>query len=80
MGTIRDFVWPENASLRGRRWLLSSALLLASTFWFVLAARLAAVANDPKQQFLWGLFWIGGIIISLVFTLLLKTRQCQSAC
>jgi lipopolysaccharide export LptBFGC system permease protein LptF len=78
MNTMRTFFWPEDASLKRRRLLLGTALLLASAFWFVLGGLLAVAANDPTQQFLWGLFWIVGIMIALAFTRLLKTRQCQS--
>jgi hypothetical protein len=79
MNTMRGFFWPEAASLRRRRLLLGAALLLAYTLWFVLCALLGAEPNDPNHQFLWGVFWIVGVIIALVFTLLLKAKQCQSA-
>lgn len=79
MNHLRDFFWPEEAFLRRRRLVLSISLLLAYTLWFVLAALLSATPNDPNHQFLWGCFWIVGIIIAFVFTRLLKTRQCQGA-
>ena len=79
MSTMRGFFWPEDTSLKRRRLLLGTALLLASMLWFVLGALFAVAANAPTQQFLWGSFWIAGSTIALVFTSLLKTRQCQSA-
>lgn len=79
MNGIRGFFWPENAALRKGRLFLCAALLLAYTLWFVLCALLGAAPATANNQFLWGLFWIVGVIIAIVFTRLLKTRQCQSA-
>ena len=79
MSTLRGFFWPEDASLRRNRLLLGAVLFLASTLWFVLGALLAVAATNPTLQFLWGSFWMVGVVIPLVFMRLLKTRQCQSA-
>lgn len=79
MSTLRGFFWPEDASLKRRRLLLSMALLIATTLWFVLGGLLAVATSDSTRQFLWGSFWIVGSIIFLVFIRLLKTRHCQSA-
>lgn len=74
MSTLRGFFWPGDASLKRRRMLLGAILLLVSALWFVLGGLLTIAANDPTRQFLWGAFWIVGVIILLVFLRLLKTR------
>ncbi len=74
MSTLQGFFWPEDASLKRRRMLLSTALFLVSALWFVLGALLTIAADGPTGQFLWGSFWIVGAMIPLVFMRLLKTR------
>jgi hypothetical protein len=79
MNCIRSFIWNDNLALRKERLLLCVGLFLACITWFILGALLAAPQINAGTLYLWGWFWIVGVIIALVFTRLLKTRQCQSA-